>query len=61
MTVLGHLQYATDDRQWIKRLLEFGKLEPFIKQKPLYLSGGQQQRLAMLRALAIKAESIVDG
>ena len=54
MTVLGHLQYATDDRQWIARLLEFGKLEPFIKQKPLYLSGGQQQRLAILRALAIK-------
>jgi molybdate transport system ATP-binding protein len=54
MTIQQHLEYATDDRQWIKRLLTIGKLETLTGHKPLYLSGGQQQRLAILRALAIK-------
>jgi molybdate transport system ATP-binding protein len=54
MTVQQHLEYATNDTQWIKRLLEIGKLETLITHKPEYLSGGQQQRLAILRALAIK-------
>ena len=54
MTVLQHLQYATDDEQWINRLLVIGKLETFTDHKPEYLSGGQQQRLAILRAMAIK-------
>jgi len=54
MTVLEHLQYATDDAAWINRLLHFGRLETLVKHKPEYLSGGQQQRLAILRALAIK-------
>lgn len=54
MTVLQHLQYATDDRQWIDRLLKLGKLESLSGYKPEHLSGGQQQRLAILRALAIK-------
>ncbi len=54
MTVLRHLEYATDDKAWIKRLLLIGKLETFTSHKPEYLSGGQQQRLAILRALAIK-------
>jgi molybdate transport system ATP-binding protein len=54
MTVLQHLKYATDDEQWITRLLALGKLDAFAAQKPEYLSGGQQQRLAILRALAIK-------
>ena len=59
MTVSEHLKYATDDYKWTARLLKFGKLEPFIKQKPQHLSGGQQQRLALLRALAIKPEVIL--
>jgi molybdate transport system ATP-binding protein len=54
MTVLQHLQYATDDTAWIDRLLHFGKLETLVKHKPEFLSGGQQQRLAILRALATK-------
>lgn len=54
MTVLQHLQYATTDEQWIKRLLQIGKLESFVNQKPDHLSGGQQQRLAILRAMATK-------
>lgn len=54
MTVQQHLEYATSNREWIDRLLHFGKLETFTRHKPEYLSGGQQQRLAILRALAIK-------
>lgn len=54
MTVLQHLEYATTDRQWINRLLHFGRLETMLQHKPEYLSGGQQQRLAILRALATK-------
>ena len=54
MTVQQHLAYASDDAQWIERLLMIGKLETFWEHKPEYLSGGQQQRLAILRAMAIK-------
>lgn len=54
MTVQQHLEYASDDVQWIDRLLAIGKLETFTSHKPEYLSGGQQQRLAILRAMAIR-------
>ncbi len=54
MTVLDHLEYATSDKAWIKRLLNIGKLDTLTTHKPEHLSGGQQQRLAILRALAIK-------
>ncbi|WP_428328305.1 ABC transporter ATP-binding protein [Mucilaginibacter sp.] len=54
MTVKQHLKYATDDEQWVNRLLITGKLETLIDHKPEHLSGGQQQRLAILRALANK-------
>ncbi len=54
MTVQQHLAYATDDAEWIKRLLAIGKLETLTQHKPEHLSGGQQQRLAILRALTIK-------
>jgi molybdate transport system ATP-binding protein len=54
MMVQEHLEYATEDVAWIKRLLALGKLETLTTHKPEYLSGGQQQRLAILRALAIK-------
>jgi molybdate transport system ATP-binding protein len=54
MTVQQHLEYATNDAQWIQRLLHIGKLETLNTHKPEHLSGGQQQRLAILRALAVK-------
>jgi molybdate transport system ATP-binding protein len=54
MTVRQHLEYATNDKQWIDRLLILSKLETLSTHKPDHLSGGQQQRLAILRALAVK-------
>lgn len=54
MTVQQHLEYVSNDAQWINRLLIIGKLETFTSHKPEHLSGGQQQRLAILRAMAIR-------
>ena len=54
MTAKQHLEYATNDTQWIDRLLNTGRLDTFTDHKPGHLSGGQQQRLAILRALAIR-------
>jgi molybdate transport system ATP-binding protein len=59
MTAKEHLEYATADNEWIKHLLEVGKLETLTTHKPQYLSGGQQQRLAILRALTTKPQVLL--
>jgi molybdate transport system ATP-binding protein len=59
MTVLKHLQYGSNDMQYIDRLISLGKLDGFRDHKPVHLSGGQQQRLAILRALVTKPQLLL--
>jgi molybdate transport system ATP-binding protein len=59
MTVQQHLEYATNDADWIKQLLVLGQLNKFANHKPDHLSGGQQQRLTILRALTIKPKLLL--
>ena len=59
MNIREHLEYATNDKAWIKKLLRIGSLENLVLHKPEHLSGGQQQRLSILRALAIKPKLLL--
>lgn len=54
MSVRQHLSFATNDADWIERLLMIGRLDNLTDVKPGRLSGGQQQRLSILRAMANK-------
>ena len=59
MSVEKHLLYGTQDTNYIKQLLQLGRMESHIHHKPRQLSGGQQQRLAILRALSTRPKVLL--
>ena len=54
MTVAQHLEYGSNDPEYIGNLLCMGKLQHLRGRFPRELSGGQQQRLSLLRALVTR-------
>lgn len=43
--------YGVRDPEWVRRLLGFARLEPFLGRRAAHLSGGMQKKLALISAM----------